>query len=121
MLSVFVLWLGMLFVLGTALLVSVIFRSVLASVVAFALTLTLVFALPISILNLYLSSTGELSVLATRLTLFSYWMPAHYYYGDLRDTGMGLGGFTAAKFLVCLTSAALPLLAAVWIFRRRSY
>lgn len=120
-LSVLVLWLGVLFVLGTALLISVIFRSVLVSVVACVLTLTLVLALPNFIFNQYLLSTGRLIDLSTRLTLLTYWMPAHYYYGDPRDTSIRLGGFTAANFLVCLISATLPLLAALWIFRKRSY
>lgn len=119
--SVLVLWLGVLFVLGTAVLISVIFRGVLASIVACVLTLTLVFALPNIIFNLYLPSTGQLVDLSTRLTLLTYWMPANYYYGGPRDASIGLGGFTVANFLVCLISATLPLLAALWIFRRRSY
>lgn len=116
-----VLWLGVLFVLGTAVLISVIFRGVLASIVACVLTLTLIFALPNIIFNLYLPSTGQLVDLSTRLTLLTYWMPANYYYGGPRDASIGLGGFTVANFLVCLISATLPLLAALWIFRRRSY
>lgn len=119
--SVLVLWLGVLFVLGTAVLISVIFRGVLASIVACVLTLTLVFVLPSIIFNLYLPSTGQLVDLSTRLTLLTYWMPANYYYGGPRDASIGLGGFTVANFLVCLISATLPLLAALWIFRRRSY
>ncbi len=79
-LSVLVLWLGVLFVLGTALLVSVLFRSITASIVACALTLFLVFALPVVVTAFY--PAGYASELALRLELYTYWMPAYYYYPD---------------------------------------
>lgn len=119
--SVFVLWLGMLFVLGTAMLVSTIFRGVLASFVACTVALLAAFALPHTFLELFMPSTAALTELSTRLALFTYWTPAYYYYGDLRDTSIGIGGFTAANFLVCLISAGIPLLAALWLFRRKAY
>ena len=30
-------------------------------------------------------------------------------------------GFAFTKFLVCLISAAMPLMAALWLFNRRAY
>lgn len=117
--SVFVLWLGVLFVLGTALLVSVLFQTVIASIVACALTLSLVFALPVVVAALHPS--GLAFELSLRMELYTYWMPAYYYYGDPRNVSVGIGGFTAANFLVCLVSAAIPLLATLWLFRRKEY
>lgn len=118
--SVLVSWSGVLFVFGTAILVSTAFRSVLASAAACALTLPLVFALPHVIPALFMRSTAALGELSLRLTLFAYWVPP-YYYGDPRDDTVGIGGFTTANFLVCLISAALPLLAALCLFQRKEY
>lgn len=117
-LSVLVLWLGLLSVLGTALLVSTIFRSVLASVVACVATLFLVFVFPALATELYLPVNHFDYDLTTRLTLVTYWMPTNYYYGNYF---YGIGGFSFANFAVCLIAAALPLLAALWIFNRKAY
>lgn len=115
-LSVFVLWLGVLFVLGTALLVSIIFRSVLASIAACALALLLVFALPVVIA--YLCPAGYLWSLSLRLELYTYWRPTYYYYSN---DFYRIGGFAFTNYLVCLTSAALSLMAALWLFNRKAY
>lgn len=119
--SVFVLWLGVLFVLGTAMLVSTVFKSVLASVAACALVLLAVFTLPHVILDRIMTPTGALAGLSLRLDLITYWTPAYYYYGDPGSVAVGIGGFTAANFLVCLTAATVPLLLALWLFRREEY
>ncbi len=122
LLSVLVLWLGVLFVLGVGLLASVIFRSVLVALVACASTSFLVFALPSYAVDLIARlqeyPTNHPYGWAERLTLLTYWMPTYYYYGDSPD---GLGGFAATNFLVCLAAALVPLLAALWLFRRREY
>ena len=80
-LSVVVLWLGVLFVLGTALLVSTIFRSITASIVACVLTLFFVFALPVIIAESY--PMGYPYELSLRLELYTYWMPTYYYYSTI--------------------------------------
>jgi ABC-2 type transport system permease protein len=116
MLSVLVLWLGVLFVLGTALLVSIIFRTITASIVACALTLFLVFALPVVVASFY--PMGYASELTLRLELYTYWMPTHYYYSD---DFYGVGGFALTNFVVCLIAAVLPLLAALWLFGRKAF
>ena len=41
-----------------------------------------------------------------------YWSSKALYLGD---------SFAPANFAVCLVSAALPLLAALWLFRRKGY
>lgn len=116
LLSVLVLWSGVLFVLGTALLVSVVFRSVAVSIVACALTLFLVFALPIVVAGSYPASF--LNEWALRLELYTYWMPAYYYYPD---EFYSIAGFAPTNFLVCLVAAVVPLLSALWLFNRRAY
>lgn len=114
--SVLVLWLGVLFVLGTALLVSVVFRSITVSVVACTLTLFCVFALPIFVAEFYPS--GYAYELSLRLELYTYWMPAYYYYPGALPS---IGGFTFANFLICLIAAGVPLLVALLLFRRKAY
>ena len=115
-LSVVVLWLGVLFVLGTALLVSVAFQSITVSVVACALALFCVFVVPVFAARLYPS--GYAAELSLRVELFTYWVPAYYYYPDASNS---IGGFTPINFVVCLTAAAVPLFAALWVFDRRAY
>jgi len=114
--SVIVLWLGVLFVLGTALFVSTVFRSIVASIVACALTLFLVFSLPTIGAEFY--PWGYPGVMSERLTLLTYWMPTHYYYSD---DFYGVGGYAFSNFFVCLIAAAIPLLAALWLFNRKAY
>jgi len=115
-LSVLVLWLGVLFVLGTALLASVVFQSITASIVACALTLFCVFALPVFVAGFYPS--GYAYQLSLRLELYTYWMPTYYYYPEALHS---LGGFAPINFFVCLIAAAAPFLAALWLFDRRAY
>lgn len=115
-LSVLVLWVGVLFVLGTALLVSIIFRTITASIVACALTLFLVFALPVVVAAFY--PMNYASELALRLELYTYWMPTYYYYSD---NFYGVGGFALTNFVVCLIAAVLPLLIALWLFGRKAF
>lgn len=115
-LSVLVMWLGVLFVLGTALLVSTIFRGILASIAACTLTLFLVFALPVVVA--YLFPAGYLWSLSMRLELFTYWVPTSHYYSDYV---YGIGGFALTNFLVCLISAAMPFVATLRLFNRKAY
>ena len=116
MLSILVLWLGVLFVLGTALLVSVIFRSIAASIVACALTLFFVFSFPVIIAELY--PMGYPYGLSLRLELYTYWMPAYYYFSN---DFYSIGGFALTNFLVSLITAVIPLLAALRLFNRKAY
>jgi ABC-type transport system involved in multi-copper enzyme maturation permease subunit len=129
-LSVFVLWLGVLSVLGLALLVSVVFRGVVTSISACVLSLLLVFALPWYIVALVARLLGYPTNfsygLPDRVALLTYWMPSYYYsYSGVRlredYAAVGIAGFTTTNILVCLIAAAVPLLAALWLFGRKSY
>lgn len=111
-----VLWLGVLFVLGVAFLISVVFRDVAVSVVACAFALFLVFALPMIVAEVY--PWGYPYEMSLRLTLLTYWMPTSYYYGE---SFYGVGGFALTNFFVCLLAAVLPLFALLWWFRRKAY
>ena len=123
-LSPLLLWLGTLFGLGTALLVSVIFRSVISSAVVTALVLYLVLvALPAySLEHYYLWTEGPPNGVYQRpsmvenliqgVGLARYWTSEGLYMGE---------SFPAVNFLVCLIGAALPLFAALWLFRLRAY
>lgn len=119
-LSVFVLWLGVLSVLGIAVLTSLIFRSVTASVLACTVALFSVFGLPWFVAELFLVAVAY--DMSTQVALLTYWMPT-YYYGDIRigDASIGLEGFTATNFVVCSIAAVIPLLAALWLFNRKAY
>lgn len=122
-------WLGSLFVLGVALLASVIFRDVIRSIIAAALSLYLVFSAP-DLLRGMLEAwlwrerdnppndrvMNDLYDYFERFRLFNYWSAGNPY------TGEWAGGWVAAQnALVCLIAAAVPLLIALWIFRRKTY
>jgi ABC-type transport system involved in multi-copper enzyme maturation permease subunit len=121
-LSSLLLWLGMLFVLGIALLVSVIFRSAISSIIATALALYLILvALPAYSLELYYLLSGGPSLnqgssVAERLIqgigIAQYWFTENMFVGD---------SFAAVNFLVCMIAAAIPLLAALLLFNRKAY
>lgn len=111
-------WFASLFVLGVAVLMSAIFRNTIYSLVATALLLLLFFTFPNNALSFgsffgYFPYYDEgLNALITALS------PLHY----LVDEGLIRGeSFPAAKFLFWMVAAALPLLAALILFRRRSY
>ncbi len=126
-LSVFVLWMGVLFVLGTAVLASVLFRSVIASIAACAAALLFVLASPSYLFEFIVQDQSyplsfygvQLpSDLAINVSLSTYWMPSFYFY---REDLFQIAGFPAVNLLVCAISAALPLLAALWVFDKRAY
>lgn len=124
-LSTLLLWLGSLVVLGVALLTSVVFRSVIGSVVATVLALYLVFNLSgvldvllynfQDVLGIYDSQGRSLYFPygpIEALNLAQYWTDQSLYFGE---------SLAAMNFLVCLIAAALPLLAAMWLFNRKAY
>lgn len=126
LLSVLVLWMGVLFVLGTAFLVSVLFRSVLASFAACASALLLALALPFYLMELVARAQGYPmslfgvnlpSDLAVNVSLITYWMPSLYSY----RSGFEIAGFPVTNLLIVVITAALPLLGALWLFNRKAY
>ncbi|MGH3146657.1 MAG: ABC transporter permease [Rubrobacter sp.] len=118
-LSVALLWLGSLFVLSTALLMSVLFRNVLFSLTATVVALYAAFTGP-QFLSVFLSqplprpsgppdwSYGWL----TWLDISRYWGGEILYLGE---------GVAAVNFVVYSTLAVLPLLAALWLFNRKAF
>jgi ABC-2 type transport system permease protein len=123
-LSTLLLWLGSLSILGLTLLISVVFDDVIRSTsVALALTL-LVFVLPLDLAfgapdertNRFLAEAdpepASHAGLARGAALTFYWSSENLYQGK---------ALVPTHFLVCLIAAVLPLLAALWMFRRKAY
>ena len=115
LLSMLLLWLGSLFILGMALLMSVVFGGVIKSTVAAGLVLYLILAFE-SWMNYSFSvqyhKIGISEETLRDLRLYSYWF----------DEGLFLGeSFASTNFLVCLVTASIPLLATLWLFHRKSY
>lgn len=115
LLSMVLLWLGSLFVLGMALFFSVVFGDVIKSLVAAGVAVFLALS-PDNWMN-YLfwdeyHALGLSEHFPRAVTLFYYWFSERSYLGE---------GLTPTNFLVCLVAAAVPLLAALWLFRRKAY
>ncbi len=113
-----IMWLVSLFVLGVALLMSVMFRTVLLRLAATALVLLLLFTFPENVLSVT-SFFGPSHFLSGEWYGFSLKLaPARYLIAPGVFEGESLG---ATKFLYWAVASALPLLAALWLFRRKSY
>lgn len=112
-------WLVSVFVLGVALLVSVFFRGAIPSLAVTALALLAFFTFPENVLNVI--SIVDYRILMNSQSWYEFFYrlaPGRYliapgvFKGDLPG---------AARFLYWTIAAAVPLLAAVWIFRKKSY
>lgn len=118
-LSVTLLWFGSLFVLSTALLMSVAFRSVLFSLAAAVVTLYAVLTGP-QLLSAFLSQpiprpSGAVDWSYSWLT----WLDvSRYWGGEILYQGENLA---TVNFLVYSTLAALPLMVALWLFNKKTY
>lgn len=115
--SAVLMWLGLLFVLGTALLLSVALDNTLLAIAGTFLVYVLTSVVPALVAQqiavIFLSSQGEFpATLFDALALSPYWSSLAAYSGD---------SFPATQLLVSLATAAVPLLAALWMFRRKSY
>lgn len=99
--STVLLWLGMLFVLGLALLFSVLFHDVLRPLI-FSLLFTLLLSIPGLIPNATLNNWS----------LTSYWSNFAAYQGTM---------FPLQALLICLVAAIVPLALALPLFRRQAY
>ena len=121
-------WLGTLFVLGVALLASVLFGDVIKSVIAAVASLYVIHSAPDFARSFiqwltwtdadYERSFGPTDAwyrTFERFRLVNYWTAE-----DLR-TGEFLLSQAAQNSLVCLVAAAVPLLLALWWFRRKAY
>ncbi|EFH83981.1 ABC transporter permease [Ktedonobacter racemifer] len=101
LISTVLLWLGMLFVLGLALLFSVLFHDVLRPLI-FSLLFTLLLSIPGLIPNATLNDWS--------LTL--YWSNFAAYQGTL---------FPLKALLICLIAAIVPVALAIPLFRKQAY
>lgn len=117
-LSATLLWLGSLSVLGVATLASVVFRDVIASAVATPLALVPIFFIPAPFVSYFLQLLGGTrspnvsGELAEKPVLPLYWTSESLFVGE---------SLAVTNFPVCTIAAALPLLAAFWIFNRKAY
>ncbi len=125
-LSVLLLWLGMLFVLGVALLASVIFRNVVVSVATTILALYVILSVfPQFLLARFydyqarytdvrpgMERPGATETAIQNLDLARYWTDERMFTGE---------GVATTSFVVCLIAAVIPLLLALWLFERRAY
>ena len=91
-LSTVLLWLGSLFVLGAALVVSVTFRD--------------------STISIAVASLVAVAYWFTATLGLSYWSSDDLYAGQ---------SIVSASFVICLVAATISLLAALWLFNRRTY
>ena len=118
-------WLGSLFVLGVALLFSVVFGDVIKSVVATVVVAYLLYSGPDLLFSLSESwfivlgdpannprVTDERYMFFQRFDLFNYWSATDPISGEW---------VAARNLIVCLIAAVVPLLASLWLFRRKSF
>jgi ABC-type transport system involved in multi-copper enzyme maturation permease subunit len=115
--SAVLMWLGLLFVLGTALALSVTLENTLLAVVGTFLVWLLTSVVPAFIAQqaavLFLSSQEDFpSSLFDALALSPYWTSLAAYSGESLPT---------TQLLVGSVASAVPLLAALWLFRRKEY
>ena len=101
LISTILLWLGMLFVLGLALLFSVLFLDVLRPLI-FSLLLTLLLSIPGFIPNATLNDWS----------LTFYWSNFAAYRGTM---------FPLKALLICLIAAMVPVALAIPLFRKQAY
>ena len=101
LISTILLWLGILFVLGLALLFSVLFHDVLRPLI-FSLLLTLLLSIPGFIPNATLNDWS----------LTFYWSNFAAYQGTM---------FPLKALLICLVAAMVPVALAIPLFRKQAY
>ncbi|HEX6477563.1 MAG TPA: ABC transporter permease [Ktedonobacteraceae bacterium] len=101
LISTVLLWLGMLFVLGLALLFSVLFHDVLRPLI-FSLLLTLLLSVPGLIPNTMLNDWN----------LTFYWSNFAAYQGTV---------FPLKALIICLVAAIVPVVLAIPLFRKQAY
>jgi ABC-2 type transport system permease protein len=114
--STVLMWLGLLFMFGTSLLLSVVLDSALLAVVGTFMVWMLTSVAPAFVAQqtaVFLSTQNEaLATVFDVLSLSPYWTSLAAYSGD---------SFPTMQLLVSSVTAGLPLLLALWIFRRKAY
>lgn len=115
--SAVLMWLGLLFILGTALVLSIVFDNAMLATIGTFLVWVLTSLVPAFIAQqvtvVFMTSQGQYpATLFDALSLSPYWTSLAAYSGD---------SFPTASLLVSSITAALPLLAALWLFNRKTY
>ena len=114
--STVLMWLGSLSILGVALICSLFFKNVLLGATVTLLAVYLAFLGPQTFVRTFFwdqySSLNPPWQLIWWLTPTSHWSNIYLYSGD---------SFVAPSILISLFAAAIPLVAALWIFNRKSY
>lgn len=123
--STTLIWLASLFVLGVALIASIIFRDVVVTLVATVAAMFVILAGPE-----LLRALAEWIIWGDRIyqmdlrTMPSWYKAFDYFQLTTYWTGFGpYSGQTlfAQSFVVCLVTALATLLLALWLFRRKTY
>lgn len=114
--STVLMWLGLLFMFGTSLLLSVVLDSALLAVVGTFIVWMLTSVAPAFVAQqttVFLSTQNEsLATALDVLSLSPYWTSLAAYSGD---------SFPTMQLLVSSVTVSLPLLLTLWIFRRKAY
>ncbi len=118
-LSIALLWLGSLSIFGLALALSVVLKDLIRSAIAVLALLVLAWTFSNFLygfwMNYFLDDYEALGLSADILqkAIFPYyWSSADLYLGQ---------SFASTNFVICFITAAAALLAALWLFQRRSY
>ena len=117
LISAVLMWLGLLFILGTSLVLSVVLDNTLLALggtfVVWVLTSLFPALIAQQVAVIFLSSQSDFpATLFDALSLSPYWTSLAAYSGD---------SFPTVQLLVSSVTAALALLAALWLFRRKAY
>lgn len=122
-------WLGSLFVLGMALLASVLFGDVIKSIIAAVASLYVIHSAPDLVRTFiqwltwtdadyeqdFVGAANDWYDSFERFRLVNYWTAEDFRTGEL------ILSLAARNSLVCLVAAVVPLLLALWWFRRKAY
>jgi ABC-type transport system involved in multi-copper enzyme maturation permease subunit len=118
-LSIALLWLGSLSIFGLTLALSVLLKDLIRSAIAVLLLLVLAWSFSNFLygfwMNYFLDDHEALGLSANivQKAIFPhYWSSANLYLGN---------SLALTNFAVCFVTAALPLLAALWLFDRKAY
>lgn len=118
-LSIALLWLGSLSIFGLALALSVVLRDLIWSAIAVLSLLALAWSLSSFLYGIWMNyflddyeALGLSADLVQKAIFPYYWSSTDLYLGQ---------SLAPTNFVVCFVSAVVPLLAALWLFRRKAY
>lgn len=137
-LAVFLMWLASLFVLGVAILVSILTRNTMQSLIVTAVIVLLILNIPNLIMTFaeiflwnefdYENNVRQMEQVyeaVQALTLNNYWPDSGYFWPGANRSWEYIdsmpGGSKILDFVVCSFAAAIPFLAALWLFNRKKF